>query len=89
VPDRNRAADVPWLQPLPNAMLAAREHDPAAVAASRAGTRLALVAALQYLPPRQRAVLILRDVLDWPAAQVADLTAGPGCPRTCRRVMRS
>jgi RNA polymerase sigma-70 factor, ECF subfamily len=65
--------DVPWLQPLPDAMLAAQEHDPAAVAASRAGTRLALVAALQYLPPRQRAVLILRDVLDWPAAQVADL----------------
>jgi RNA polymerase sigma-70 factor, ECF subfamily len=65
--------DVPWLQPLPDALLAAQEHDPAAVAASRAGVRLALVAALQYLPARQRAVLILRDVLDWPAAQVADL----------------
>jgi RNA polymerase sigma-70 factor, ECF subfamily len=65
--------DVPWLQPLPDALLVAQEHDPAAVAASRAGIRLALVAALQYLPARQRAVLILRDVLDWPAAQVADL----------------
>jgi RNA polymerase sigma-70 factor, ECF subfamily len=65
--------DVPWLQPLPDALLAAEDDDPAAVAASRAGIRLALVAALQYLPARQRAVLILRDVLDWPAAQVADL----------------
>jgi RNA polymerase sigma-70 factor (ECF subfamily) len=43
------------------------------VAASRAGIRLALIAALQYLSARQRAVLILRDVLGWPAAQVADL----------------
>ena len=40
---------------------------------SRAGIRLAFVAALQYLSARQRAVLILRDVLEWPAAQVADL----------------
>ena len=39
----------------------------------RAGIRLAMIAALQYLPARQRAVLILRDVLDWPAAQVASL----------------
>jgi len=43
------------------------------VTASRAGIRLAMVAALQYLPARQRALLILRDVLEWPAAQVADL----------------
>ena len=67
------AAEVPWLQPLPDALLAAEHDDPAAMAASRAGIRLALVAALQYLSARQRAVLILRDVLEWPAAQVADL----------------
>jgi RNA polymerase sigma-70 factor, ECF subfamily len=67
------APDLPWLQPLPDALLADQEQDPAAVAASRAGIRLALVAALQYLPARQRALLILRDVLDWPAVQVADL----------------
>jgi RNA polymerase sigma-70 factor, ECF subfamily len=65
--------EVPWLQPLPDALLAAEPQDPAAVAASRAGIRLAFVAALQYLSARQRAVLILRDVLEWPAAEVAEL----------------
>src|ERR671938_241666 len=50
-----------------------RFQGPAAVAVSRAGTRLAYVAALQYLSARQRAILILRDVLQWPAAEVADL----------------
>ena len=65
--------EVPWLQPFPGALLAAEREDPAAVAVSRAGIRLAFVAALQYLSARQRAVLILRDVLEWPAAQVADL----------------
>ena len=64
---------MPWLRPLPDALLAAEHLDPAAVTASRAGVRLAMVAALQYLPARQRAVLILRDVLNWPAAEVADL----------------
>jgi RNA polymerase sigma-70 factor, ECF subfamily len=65
--------EVPWLQPFPDALVAGARQDPAAVAVSRAGIRLAFVAALQYLPARQRAVLILRDVLEWPAAQVADL----------------
>ncbi|RRS01210.1 sigma-70 family RNA polymerase sigma factor [Glycomyces terrestris] len=63
-------AEVPWLQPLPDALLGG---DPAEIAASREGTRLAFTAALQHLPARQRAVLILRDVLDWRAAEVADL----------------
>ncbi|HEX4660460.1 MAG TPA: sigma-70 family RNA polymerase sigma factor [Streptosporangiaceae bacterium] len=65
--------EVAWLQPFPDALLGAGAEDPAAVAVSRAGIRLAFVAALQYLSARQRAVLILRDVLEWPAAQVADL----------------
>jgi RNA polymerase sigma-70 factor, ECF subfamily len=65
--------EVPWLRPFPDALLAGEDEDPAAVASSRAGIRLALVAALQYLPARQRAVLILRDVLEWPAAEVANL----------------
>jgi RNA polymerase sigma-70 factor, ECF subfamily len=67
------APEVPWLQPLPDTLLVAADGDPAAAATSRAGIRLAFVAALQYLSARQRAVLILRDVLDWPAAQVAEL----------------
>ena len=65
--------EVPWLQPFPDKLLAGEGEDPAAVAASRAGIRLAWVAALQHLSPRQRAMLILRDVLEWPAAQVAEL----------------
>jgi RNA polymerase sigma-70 factor (ECF subfamily) len=64
--------EVPWLQPFPGP-LAAEHQDPAAAAVSRAGIRLAFVAALQYLSARQRAMLILRDVLEWPAAEVADL----------------
>src|SRR5215469_793960 len=65
--------EVPWLQPVPDVMLAGERADPASITASRAGVRLAFVAALQYLSARQRAVLILRDVLEWPAAEVADL----------------
>jgi len=65
--------DVPWLQPFPAAVTGAGADDPAAVVTARASLRLALIAALQYLPPRQRAVLILRDVLGWHAAEVADL----------------
>ncbi len=65
--------EVPWLQPFPGALLAGEHEDPAAVAVSRSGIRLAFVAALQYLSARQRAMLILRDVLEWPAAEVAEL----------------
>jgi RNA polymerase sigma-70 factor (ECF subfamily) len=64
--------EVPWLQPFPDAMLGTA-GDPAVVAQSRASLRLAFVAALQYLPPRQRAILILREVLELPAAEVADM----------------
>jgi RNA polymerase sigma-70 factor, ECF subfamily len=65
--------DVPWLQPFPDAVTERGADDPAAVVAARASMRLALIAALQILPPRQRAVMILRDVLGWHAAEVADL----------------
>jgi RNA polymerase sigma-70 factor (ECF subfamily) len=60
--------EVPWLEPVPDALVGA---DPAAVVTSRESIRLALIATLQHLPPRQRAVLILRDVLRWKAAEVA------------------
>jgi RNA polymerase sigma-70 factor (ECF subfamily) len=61
--------DVPWLQPFPDARLG----DPADAVQQRAGLRLALVAALQLLPPRQRAALVLREVLQLPAAEVAQV----------------
>jgi RNA polymerase sigma-70 factor, ECF subfamily len=64
--------EVPWLEPIPDAMIGADHSDPAAIVANRASVRLALIAALQHLPPRQRAVLILRDVLQWRAAEVAE-----------------
>lgn len=57
-----------WLEPLPDHLMSA---DPAVVVGTRQSLRLAMVAALQHLPPRQRAVLILRDVLVWPASEVA------------------
>jgi RNA polymerase sigma-70 factor, ECF subfamily len=64
-------AAVDWLQPAADARLTPESADPAAVVAARSGLRLALIASLQYLPPRQRAVLVLRDVLAFPAADVA------------------
>ena len=62
-----------WITPLPDAKAFGAEADPAELAASRETVRLAFVAALQHLPPRQRAVLILREVLRWQAREVADL----------------
>jgi RNA polymerase sigma-70 factor (ECF subfamily) len=64
--------EYPWLLPVPDARVMT-EGDPAEVAEERETIRLAFVAALQRLPARQRAVLILREVLRWPAAEVAEL----------------
>jgi RNA polymerase sigma-70 factor, ECF subfamily len=66
-------AEISWVQPLPDQPLDRLAADPAAVVATRGSVRLALIVALQYLPPRQRAVLLLRDVLAWRAAEVAAL----------------
>ena len=64
--------EVTWIEPIPDGHVLA-EGDPAAVAESRETIRLAFVAALQHLPPRQRAVLILCEVLQWKASEVAEL----------------
>ena len=64
--------EVTWIEPMPDGHMLA-EGDPAAVAESRETIRLAFVAALQHLPPRQRAVLILCEVLQWKASEVAEL----------------
>ncbi|MGH2683156.1 MAG: sigma-70 family RNA polymerase sigma factor [Actinomycetota bacterium] len=62
-----------WIQPIPDSRVLPPDADPAELAISRETVRLAFIAALQHLPPRQRAVLILRDVLRWKAAEVAEL----------------
>jgi RNA polymerase sigma-70 factor (ECF subfamily) len=62
-----------WVEPAPDAVLLPVEREPGEAAVARESVRLAFVAALQHLAPRQRAVLILRDVLRWKAAEVAEL----------------
>jgi RNA polymerase sigma-70 factor, ECF subfamily len=72
-PDLSTRPETTWITPIPDASVLPGVADPAEVAVARDTIRLAFVAALQHLPPRQRAVLILREVLSWPAAEVAEL----------------
>jgi RNA polymerase sigma-70 factor (ECF subfamily) len=69
----NTLPEVTWIQPMPDGLAVPAEGDPAEVAQARETIRLAFVAALQHLPPRQRAVLILCEVLRWKASEVAEL----------------
>ena len=69
----NTLPEVTWIEPMPEGGLVPVDGDPSEVAVSRETIRLAFVAALQHLPPRQRAVLILCEVLRWKASEVAEL----------------
>ena len=70
------SADLPWLQPIPDSVLdaaVATDAGPAEATIAKETIELAFLAAIQYLPPRQRAVLILRDALGWSATETATL----------------
>jgi len=79
--------EVAWLEPIPDRMIAGR-GDPAELVLARESIRLAFIASLQYLSPRQRAILLLRDVVDWTAREVAELL-GTSVPAVNAALLRA
>jgi RNA polymerase sigma-70 factor (ECF subfamily) len=71
--DPSAPVEVPWLQPFPDRLMAPREDEPDAVVVEKETIELAFLVAIQLLPPNQRAVLILRDVVGWSAKETAEL----------------
>ena len=71
--DERSPAEVPWLQPYPDALIAPRGAEPDAAVITRESVELAFLTAIQRLPPRQRAALVLRDVVGWSARETAAL----------------
>ncbi len=69
----NEPHDVEWIEPMASGSLVAAAADPATIVEQRDTMRLAFIAALQHLPPQQRAAVILKDVLNWSAAEIAEL----------------
>lgn len=74
-PTQMASSEVSWLEPLPDAWLAATSDDPSEHVIARESLRLALIASLQYLPPAPRASFILREVLAFSAAETAEILA--------------
>jgi len=72
-PNAVAPGEVSWLEPMPDAWITSPADDPAAVVVARESLRLALIASLQHLPARQRAILILREVLAFSAAETAEI----------------
>ncbi|MFF2554447.1 sigma-70 family RNA polymerase sigma factor [Nocardia sp. NPDC058058] len=72
-PDPDSTGEFSWLQPLPDALLTPSASDPEALVIDRESLRLALVASLQHLPPQQRAILMLREVLAFSTAETAQI----------------
>jgi RNA polymerase sigma-70 factor (ECF subfamily) len=72
-PSRAAPGEVSWLEPLPDRWITPAADDPAAVVVARESLRLALIASLQHLPARQRAILILREVMGFSAAETAQI----------------
>src|SRR2546430_1339259 len=90
------SSEVPWLQPYPDRLLdevAPREAEPDAVVVAKETIELAYLAVIQLLPPRQRAVLIMRDILGWPANEAAaaldmTLAAANSAPKRARATLQ-